>query len=154
MINQTKMTGKISRLFVLMTILTMAGIAAKAQKTFAETLKVHIDAIRQSDLKTLEPTVADSIVHISPTGELNKSKAKFMKVHEDWFKTTNWEWEGKVIESTSNASLGNALIRYTYIQKDNAGKVVFQISSYLILIFKKIKGSWQLIHDQNTAFKD
>ncbi len=148
--NQTRISVKVTSLFIFV-IMIVGTIPVSAQKTFKETLKIHLDAIRHADLKSFEPTVGDSIVHITPIGELNKSKVKFMKVHEDWFKTRNWEWQGDVVESTSNETLGNALIKYTYIQKDTAGKVTFQIQAYLVLIFQKINGNWQLIHDQNTG---
>jgi ketosteroid isomerase-like protein len=122
-----------------------------AQKTFDETLVIHLNAIMNSDLKTLEPTVSDSIIHISPMGEKNQSKAKFMKVHEDWFARTNWQWKGVILTKKSNSSLGYALIEYAYSEKDTTGNILFTIKAYLILIFKKSGKGWQLVHDQNTA---
>lgn len=123
-----------------------------AQKTFNETLNVHLNAIKNSNLIELEPTVSDSLIHISPMGELNQSKAKFMKVHQDWFKRTNWEWDGKILEKNSNESLGYALISYSYIEKDTSGNTLFKIKCYLTLIFKRSEKGWQLVYDQNTIF--
>ena len=121
-----------------------------AQKTFNETLDIHLKAIKNADLKSFEPTVSDSLIHISPMGEKNQSKPQFIKLHQNWFKKTNWHWEGKILEQQSNDSLGYAVIDYSYIEKDTAGNILFKIKCYLTLIFKKSDKGWQLVHDQNT----
>jgi ketosteroid isomerase-like protein len=123
---------------------------ANAQKKFNETLDIHLNAIRNADLVSFEPTVSDSIIHISPMGEKNKSKAQFIQLHQDWFKRTNWEWKGIVLEKHNNNSLGYALIEYSYIEKDAAGRTTFKTKCYLTLIFKNSHKGWQLVYDQNT----
>jgi ketosteroid isomerase-like protein len=125
-----------------------------ARKTFDEALDIHLNAIRGSNLKQLEPTVSDSIVHITPMGDKSQSKVKFMKVHEDWFKRNNWEWEGGIYHKSSSNTLGYALIEYTYLEKDAAGNLAFKIRCYLTLIFKKSDKGWQLVFDQNTMIPD
>lgn len=129
---------------------TLLSTAANAQKTFAETLDVHLNAIRRADLAAFEPTVSESVIHITPAGEQYQSKPKFIKLHEDWFKKTNWQWEGTVLEKHSDKSLGYALIDYSFIQKDETGKTLFKIKCYLTLIFKQSDKGWQLVYDQNT----
>lgn len=138
--------------------LAIAGLTlsttANAQKTFDETLDVHLNAIRNSDLKAFEPTVSDKLVHISPMGDMNQSKPKFIKLHEDWFKKTNWQWDGTIVEKKSNGSMGYALIYYSYSEKDQAGNALFKIKCYLTLIFSKTDKGWQLVYDQNTMVPD
>jgi ketosteroid isomerase-like protein len=129
---------------------SLVSTAANAQKTFAETLDVHLNAIRRADLAAFEPTVAESVIHITPAGEQYQSKQKFIKLHEEWFKKTNWEWEGKVVEKQSDKTMGYALIDYSFIQKDETGKILFKIKCYLTLIFKQSGKGWQLVYDQNT----
>jgi len=124
-----------------------------ARKTFSETLDIHLNAIRNSDLNAFEPTVSDSIICISPTGEKIQSKTQFIKLHQDWFKRTNWQWEGIILEKHSNDSLGYALIDYSYIEKDAAGNISFKTKCYLTLIFKKSDKGWQLVYDQNTIIQ-
>jgi ketosteroid isomerase-like protein len=140
----------ILRILTVVICIAFVSNRANAQKKFSETLDVHLNAIRNADLVSFEPTVSDSIIHITPTGEKNKSKAQFMKVHQDWFKRTNWEWKGIVLEKHSNNSLGYALIEYSYIEKDAAGNTSFKIKCYLTLIFKNSYKGWQLVYDQNT----
>jgi ketosteroid isomerase-like protein len=138
------------RILTVFICISFVSNGANAQKKFSETLDIHLNAIRNADLASFEPTVSDSIIHITPMGEKNKSKAQFIKVHQDWFKRTNWEWKGIVLEKHNNNSLGYALIEYLYSEKDAAGNISFKIKCYLTLIFKNSFKGWQLVYDQNT----
>lgn len=120
-------------------------------KSFDETLKVHLNAIKNGNLAELDPTVADSVILISPDGYIMKAKKSFMALHEQWFKQNYWQWEGKYVRTVSTDSLGYALIQYKYSQKDSIGTIVIQNENYLLLIFKNSTKGWQLIHDQNTG---
>ena len=121
-----------------------------AQKTFNEMLDIHLNAIRNADYEKFAPTVSDSLIHISPTGEINQSKLQFLKLHQDWFKRSNWQWEGSVLEKHNDDSFGYALINYSYLEKNADGSTLFKIRCYLTLIFKKTAKGWQLVYDQNT----
>lgn len=122
-------------------------------KSFDKTLKIHLDAIRQGNLAALDPTVADSVTLISPSGEIMKTKKAFMKLHEEWFKLKNWEWSATMIKTKSNDSLGYTSLQYTFTLKDPRGKNLVTNKNYLLLIFKNSKYGWQLVHDQNTPIK-
>jgi ketosteroid isomerase-like protein len=127
---------------------------ANAQRTFRETLDIHLNAIRKADIKSFEPTVSDSLIHISPMGEINQSKTQFIKLHQEWFKRKNWKWEGVIVKEESNDSMGYALVNYAYLEKGTAGNVSFKTKCFLILIFQKTDKGWQLVHDQNTTIPD
>jgi ketosteroid isomerase-like protein len=122
-----------------------------SHQSFDGTLANHLDAIKNSDLARLDPTVADSVVVIGPGGDKMHSKKSFMKLHENWFKRTNWEWNGKFVRVASTDSMGYALIRYDYTEKDSVGSIQFQNRNFLVLIFKNSESGWQLVHDQNTG---
>lgn len=119
-------------------------------QSFESTLGIHLNAIESSNLEKLIPTIADSVVMISPDGDKMDSKTVFVKFHENWFKQKNWLWEYKVLRTESSDSLGYALIRYKFTQKDSTGSVLFQDTDYLTLIFRNSSNGWQLVHDQNT----
>jgi ketosteroid isomerase-like protein len=146
----TNNKNSLLRMLVFFICIAFVSNRMNAQKTFSETLDIHLNAIRNADFVSFEPTVSDSLIHISPAGEKNQSKAQFIKLHQDWFKRTNWEWQGKILKKHSNSSLGYALIDYSYIEKDTAGNISFKIRCYLTLIFKKSPNGWQLVYDQNT----
>ena len=137
-------------LFALCICIAFVSNRAAAQKTFSETLDIHLNAILNSDLNAFEPTVSDSIIHISPMGEKNQSKAQFIKLHQEWFNRKNWKWEGEILEKHSTSSMGYALIGYSYSETNEAGTISFKVKCYLTLIFKKSGNSWKLVYDQNT----
>jgi hypothetical protein len=147
MANKKNITLRILTLFICITFLSSR---MNAQQKFGEVLAIHLKAIKNADLSSFEPTVSDSLIHISPMGEMNRSKAKFIKLHEDWFKRKNWEWEGKVLAKHNDNSLGYALIDYSYIEKDADGNITFKIRCYLTLIFRNSYHGWRLVYDQNT----
>ena len=126
---------------------------AKQTQTFENTLSVHLNAIKSSNLTDLIPTVSENVAMISPDGNKMDSKEVFVKFHENWFKQKNWEWEGDIVRTESSDSLGYALIKYRFIQKDSVGNIQFQDNEYLVLIFKNSAEGWQLVHDQNTRIK-
>ena len=119
--------------------------------SFERTLSIHLDAILASDLAALAPTVADSVTLIGPDGSKMTSKESFMKLHENWFKRTNWKWERVEMKTQSTDSLGYALIQYKYSERDSLGAVTFQNQNHLVLIFRNFRQGWQLVHDQNTG---
>ena len=124
---------------------------ARAPRSFEETLAIHLDAILARDLTALAPTVADSVTLIGPDGFKMTSKESFMKLHENWFKRTNWKWERVAMKTQCTDSLGYALIRYKYSERDSLGTITFQNENYLVLIFRNFRQGWQLVHDQNTG---
>ena len=144
-------------LIIAITFLVSCSSKSKApieKVSFDSTLAIHLNAIRNGNLAELAPTVADSVILISPYGEKMNSKKLFMNLHENWFKQKNWQWEPIFLRTESTDSLGYALIQYKYSQKDSIGKTIFQNKNYLVLIFKNSRQGWQLVHDQNTGIPD
>lgn len=129
-------------------------VAIRDSHSFLAALRIHLDAIKTSDLGKLRPTIAEEVSMIGPDGKKYDSKKSFMKFHEDWFALDNWEWDGKIVKTASSDSLGYALIQYQFIQKDSEDNILFQDHEYLILIFKKLTQGWQLVHDQNTSIQE
>ncbi len=121
-----------------------------SDNSFKQTLADHLDAIESKDIKKLEPTIADSVIMISPDGERMNSKEVFMTFHENWFRQKYWQWEYNLIRTDNADSLGYALLRYSFTQRDSSGVVLYQNQNFLVLIFKNSQEGWQLIHDQNT----
>ncbi|HTF20388.1 MAG TPA: nuclear transport factor 2 family protein [Chryseolinea sp.] len=134
-------------------LLTACGAEKKesTSESFEKTLGIHLDAILSSNLTALAPTVADSVTLIGPDGSKMTSKKSFMKLHENWFKRTNWKWERVAMKTQSTGSLGYALIQYKYSERDSLGTITFQNENYLVLIFRNFQQGWQLVHDQNTG---
>jgi len=121
---------------------------------FEQDLTTHLNAVQNRDYDALEPTVAEDVLMIGPDGSTLKSKTEFMKFHEDWFKLSNWKWQGKVLKTSTSDSLSHALVQYRYTESDSLGKEIYRSDAYLLLIFRKAENGWQLVHDQNTRIQE
>lgn len=121
--------------------------------SFLTTLDIHLNAIKTSNLKELEPTIADNVIMIGPDGTKFETKEVFIDFHKKWFARTNWEWKGNILKTEVSDSLGYAFINYHFIQKDTVGDILFEDKEYLALIFKNSVAGWQLVHDQNTRIQ-
>jgi ketosteroid isomerase-like protein len=119
------------------------------KSSFDSTLAIHLNAVATRDLGKLIPTVGDSVTLIMPNGEVMKSKASFIGLHEEWFKETNWQWTPTVIHTEQTDSLAYAWVQYLYSESDTTGNVRSN-KNHLLLIFRNSREGWQLVHDQNT----
>jgi len=105
------------------------------------------------DFDTFMGTVcSDKITLIMPNGSLITEYDKFSKLHEEWFKDTDWSIEYKIINTIESDAMSTALLAIEYKDVDEKGNPIL-MTYYLNLIFKKINEKWLLIHDQNTTYK-
>lgn len=153
MIRGIKITKNLGIAFVL-----LLGFACSQQKglvddlqSFTTTLDVHLEAIAKGNLEQLAPTVSESVIMIGPDGRKYDGKDAFMDLHKNWFASSNWKWDGRILKTESSDSLGFGLVQYKYTENDPAGHVTLESNAYLILVFKNSALGWQLTHDQNTS---
>ena len=116
---------------------------------FIKTRDKFLLGIKQKYLPALDETVDDSITMIFPDGEIMYTKEKFLDFNEAWFKK-KWEIISEVISTTVESNIAYALVRYHYyrVNPDGTDKPVSNI--YQLLIFKKRKNKWTLLHNQHT----
>lgn len=153
--------GLKNTIFNFLIFIISAGLASCSDRkevnieaeTFSSTLNKHLNAVHGRNLDELSPTVADSVLLISPDGDLLQSKVGFIELHKNWFSQPNWNWDYKILKKENRDSLGYALVHYTYTQRDSVDSIQFINRAYLVLIFKNSKEGWQLTHDQNTRIK-
>lgn len=131
----------------------IATACANNEKDFQETLKTHLTAVETRDLGALMPTIADSVTVILPNGSTLYTSSEFKKLHEEWFKETNWKWTPSVIKTNVSPSVCFAHVIYQYDESDSTGAISSSRKTHLLLIFKKIYGRWLLVHDQNTRIE-
>ena len=121
------------------------------EKRFRATLQTHLDAITNRDLEALEPTVADSMVLIFPSGSIRRGKEAFMDFHQGWFADPNWRQPYTVTDVTiEGCNTAWALVDYRYQTLDDDGNVVSESHNMFSLTWTFKKGRWQAIADQNT----
>ena len=141
----------IFRLLVLLFTFSNKAISQQ-QQSFLTVLNEHLNAISSRNLPVISATVADSVTLIFPDGEVLKSKRKFLEMHQDWFKDSLWKMTTHVLNTMESKSLAYASVKYRYarLKPDGTESAVSVSDTYLVLIFKKEKNDWKLIHDQNT----
>ena len=119
--------------------------------TFKETLKIHLESIKNRNLETLITTLPDEgqeTVLILPNGSIEKSRDKFVEGHMEWFADDSWNQECEVINTIESSEMAIATIKYLYTQSNEE-----PFTCLLGLAFQKIQSKWVLVHDQNTIIK-
>ena len=117
--------------------------------TFRETLRRHLQAIRQRDLDALADTVAaERLVLIMADGKLARSSAEFLEAHRGWFATKEWTLDCREVQALEGADLAVAVLELDYREPPAT-----RSRSYLTLVFQKQGERWLMVLDQNTPIK-
>ncbi|WP_444997417.1 YybH family protein [Aliikangiella sp. IMCC44359] len=121
---------------------------------FKCTLDKHLDAIQKRDFKTFESTLTegDRLTFILPDGKYSEDTLSYKAMLKEWFATDGWTFSPKVIAIEETEKMASALLLISYDEAERNGKP-YHLDHYLSLIFKKEKGRWGLVHDQNTKTK-
>src|SRR5690349_16812723 len=86
---------------------------------FDKKLQQHLDSITSRDLDLFKAhlTKTDTLYTIVQNGHAFKTPQELIALHEDWFKDTNWVWEGSVVHKVVGTDMAMALIKYDYRAK-------------------------------------
>jgi ketosteroid isomerase-like protein len=128
------------------------GQTTTLKKDFKTTIVSHVHALEEKNLADLAATVDDSVTLIFPDGVMYKTMEKYLQFHNAWFKK-GWELSPEILHTDEGPNLAYALVKYKY-SRYNPDKSEKSISNtYLLLIFKKRKDLWLLVHEQNTKIQ-
>lgn len=117
--------------------------------SFRETLRRHLQAIRERDLAALADTLATpELVLIMADGKLVRSTQEFLEAHRGWFAVPGWTLEAREVEVLEGADLAVALLELDYREPPATPS-----RSYLTLVFRQRGGRWLMVQDQNTPIK-
>jgi ketosteroid isomerase-like protein len=119
-------------------------------ETFRAALEKHLKAIRERDLDAFRNTISSSdMAVITSDGRLVRDRARFLKMHGEWFESKTWslevgeafvqEWQGVAL----------AVLALEYFDQP-PGSPPLREKSYLTLVFAKRDGRWEMVFDQNT----
>ena len=116
---------------------------------FDAAINAHFDAIANRDILAFKShlSTGDTLYTVVQNGHAFKTPAESIAIHEEWFRDTNWTWNGTVVHKVVGEDMALALVRYTY--QPNAETPPFE--TWLTYVFQLQAGSWRIIHDQNTA---
>lgn len=122
-------------------------------QSFMSTLKKHLNAVSNKDLKTLASTLPPNgnMQLILPQAEIITSVEGFLDYHREWFALDNgWTFETKILNSTIDKTLGMAIVEIVYREPLRNGKPYFNrmIVSYDL---EKTDGQWYVIKDHASS---
>lgn len=123
------------------------------ENNFKTILSKHLKAISERNLDDIISTIADSVTLIFPDGEMLTSKQSFIDFHKEWFKDPTWKMTTTTLSTSEGKELSYGLVKYRFTKGSADGATQSQSDTYLLLVFKRQKNGWKLIHDQNTRIE-
>jgi len=119
-----------------------------------ETFELYVQAIHNSDLKTLFTTVSNGqdFFFLTSTGKLIDSREGYYTFHEDWFKETGWEMPVELLEVHEGKDCGYTVAKFHYRQIIPEGGT-YNLDSYFTLIFHKEDRMWKVVGDICTPIE-
>lgn len=126
--------------------------ASQTNEDFVETMQKHLDAVSNRDLVSLKSTMSPTgkMQLILPKTEIIDSVSNFMQYHEDWFKSPDWTFETKILNTEIGESFGIAITEIIYREPERNGEPYFNrmIVSYAL---EKIEDNWYIIKDHASS---
>jgi ketosteroid isomerase-like protein len=121
---------------------------------FKEVLDIHLKAIKDKAFDVFVATIGeDGVTLIMPDGRLISGREEFIELHKEWFSDGDWDFDYEILQLEGNREIAYALLKVDYKDRGPKGSQ-YSMNYYLTLIFKKSKGKWGLIYDQNTLFNN
>jgi len=119
------------------------------------TFKIYVNAIHNSDIKTLFSTVTykRGFYCITSRGELFKTLKEYYDIHSNRFKEENREMPVELIEVYEEKDFGYTIAVFHYKRKTQSGRK-YNLDSYFTMIFHKEDGMWKAIADICTPIKE
>ena len=122
------------------------------KKMFIATMQKHLNAVTNRDLKTLESTMSPTgeMQLIVPKTELISSVDAFMDYHKEWFASSGWTFETKILNTKIFNDFGMAIVEIVYREPLREGKPYFNrmLVSYDL---EKIEDHWYIIKDHASS---
>lgn len=133
-------------------VITQADLKA----SFDKAMRVHLDAVEQKDIATMQKTMApnDELFFLQPGRELSKTSTSFMDFHKGWFEGTMapWSISFKIIETRVGSTMGVAVVECLYEEPDRDGKPYFN-RLHVSYAQQLIDGQWYVTLDQATSIE-
>lgn len=130
-------------------MLTACGGGAAVKPDFDLALQRHFAAISNRDIEAFKShlTKGDTLYTIIQNGHAFTTPAETIELHRQWFKDSNWVWEGSVVHKVVGEDVAMAVVKYQYRAKAEDTPIV----TWLTYVFQLQEGQWRIVHDQNTA---
>ena len=120
------------------------------RQTFAKYTK----AVQERDMTNLFETVAlEGVDFIDTMGKHTQSLEEYRDYHREWFASTTWTIDFKLMKMKEYGNFGYFLVIYTY--KDLLpDQTKHETRGYATLLFQRQKNGWKLILDVCTPIRN
>jgi ketosteroid isomerase-like protein len=144
-----RIAGSVLALLLMLSAVTQVAGASE----FEEVLAAHFKAVQQHDLAALEQTLTPgpALELIFPNGNRTTTRAEYVAFHKDWFTSQAWTMRFDPVAHIDAGDVQIVTVKTHYEDVDDGKPVMSE--SWLTLTFRKERGRWGLIHDQNTRVK-
>jgi hypothetical protein len=134
-------------------VMTLSGCAA-APPPFRPAVEAHFNAVASRNIDALLPTLTlgDKLTMIAPNGYRWETRQQYEDFHRAWFAAPHGgKFDYEIVDTVESATLGHALIRYTYTTTGQPQSGSLPEPTWLALTFALEEGAWRLVFDQNTS---
>jgi ketosteroid isomerase-like protein len=116
---------------------------------FNAALQAHFDCIRDRDLDAFKDhlTKSGTLYTVVQNGHAFRTRDEAIALHEEWFKSSAWSWEGSLVHKVVGSDMAMALVKYDYRPTPDSPA----LENWLTYVFRLEDGAWRIVHDQNTA---
>ena len=128
----------------------LAGAASAAEQSIDAVFAEHVKAVQTRDLPALERTITrgEQLTLILPNGTQTSTRQAYVDFHKDFFSTRTWTIQFEPVSRSVGAEF--AVLTTKSLYKDVVDGKPYRSRSWVTFTFRKEKGEWRLIHDQNT----
>lgn len=116
---------------------------------FDAALQAHFDAIRDRDLGAFTDhlTTDSTLYTVVQNGHAFTKREDAIALHEEWFKSNEWSWVGKLVHKVVGTDMAMALVKYDYRPTQDSPP----LENWLTYVFRLEDGAWRIVHDHNTS---
>lgn len=111
-------------------------------------MQKHLKAVSNRDIEKLASTLSPDgdMLLILPGTEIIEKASGFIENQSEWFETTNWTFETKILHSEVGETVASMVVEAIYKEPERDGKPYFN-RMHISYVLKKVKGDWFVIRD-------
>lgn len=118
---------------------------------FEESLRRHLAAILDRDLRGLAATVADDVIAVWETGEVVHGKDAFLLRYAEWFRNARWSLLATPIVTRVTPHLATSLVREE-VREPREDGLLYRRAVRRVTFCPDGDG-WLLVEDQRTIVR-
>jgi ketosteroid isomerase-like protein len=129
--------------------------SSAALNEFSQTATKFLTSVKERDFNTFKKFFREDLefTAILPGGKVINDVSTFMASQSSWFNGKTGSFDFSFQRTEMSGDLGSAHATVDYKNVDAGGKP-FELEIYITFLFRKVDGSWFLVHDQNSVLRE